>query len=261
MPAATILPKTLKDYLWVYPWSRYGPFRNPMDFFWIPYFIVCRPFSIVRRCQLLRQFYEITFHVRCFHAQHEVVQFSHSAISTVPKQNGVLVECGSYKGGSTAKLSKVAELLDTKLVVYDSFEGLPENSEAHKESIFGEGIEFPGGRFRATINEVKGNIGRYGSLSSCEFRAGWFKDTLPEHHEPIAAAFIDVDLRQSTYECLKYLYPYLVPGGSIFSQDGHVPMVVDLLNNDCFWEEMEAPAPIISGLGSRKLVRITKPTI
>lgn len=231
-----------------------------MDFIWIPYFMVRHPSSAVQRSQLLKHFYEITFKVRCFHAQHEILQFSHSAISTYRQQKGVLVECGSYKGGSTAKLSKVAEFLGTKLVVYDSFEGLPENDEAHETSIFGESIDFPGGRFRATVNEVKGNVGRYGSLSSCDFRAGWFKDTLPKHREPIAAAFIDVDLRQSTSECLQNLYPYLVPGGSIFSQDGHVPMVVDLLRDNRFWEDIQAPAPKISGLGSRKLVRITKPT-
>lgn len=260
MPPATILPKSFQDYFWAYPRSRYGPLRNPRDLFWVPYFLAIHPFSVKQRYTLLREFYRITFRVRCFHAQHEIIEFAQSVLSMHPERRGVLVECGAYKGGATSKFSRVAKLLNTKLIVYDSFQGLPENSEKHDKSIFGDDIHFPGGRFCASLNEVKGNVGLYGSLSSCEFRPGWFKETLPYHQEPISAAFIDVDLKQSTHDCLRYLYPKLLPGGSIFSQDGHVPMVVDLIGDLGFWSEINAPRPAIFGLGTRKLIRITKPS-
>lgn len=43
-----------------------------------------------------------------------------------PDRPGVLVECGCFKGASTANLSIVAKLVGRKLHVFDSFEGLPE---------------------------------------------------------------------------------------------------------------------------------------
>jgi len=39
---------------------------------------------------------------------------------------GVLVECGCYQGGSSAKLCLVAAMTARKLYVCDSFQGLPE---------------------------------------------------------------------------------------------------------------------------------------
>ena len=43
-----------------------------------------------------------------------------------PAQKGTIVECGSWRGGTTANLSLVADIVDRRLIVYDSFEGLPE---------------------------------------------------------------------------------------------------------------------------------------
>ena len=42
---------------------------------------------------------------------------------------GDVVECGCYACASSAKLSIIAKLLRKKLVVFDSFEGLPEGGE------------------------------------------------------------------------------------------------------------------------------------
>ncbi len=41
------------------------------------------------------------------------------------KGTGDVVECGCYAGGSTAKLSIVAKALGKRVLVFDSFEGLP----------------------------------------------------------------------------------------------------------------------------------------
>ena len=74
------------------------------------------------------------------------------------------------------------------------------------------------------------------------------------------AAYIDVDLALSTKTCLKYLYPLLQPGGVIFTQDGHLPLVIKVLDNDDFWEnEVGYKKPIIKGLYREKLVKIIKP--
>jgi O-methyltransferase len=83
---------------------------------------------------------------------------------------------------------------------------------------------------------------------------------MPLFAEPVVAAYIDVDLVSSTRTCIKYLYPLLVPGGILFSQDGHLPLVVKLLKDEHFWRsEIGCPPPQMDGLGQQKLVRIVKP--
>src|SRR5579864_7177745 len=42
---------------------------------------------------------------------------------------GVVVECGTYKGGSAVNLSLACGLVDRRLLIYDSFAGLPRPSE------------------------------------------------------------------------------------------------------------------------------------
>src|SRR5579872_6073945 len=47
-------------------------------------------------------------------------------ILAVPRDTpGVLVECGTYKGGSAANLSLVAALTGRRMHLFDSFRGLP----------------------------------------------------------------------------------------------------------------------------------------
>ena len=50
-------------------------------------------------------------------------------LETSPEVEGVVVECGCFRGGSTANLSLICEVVDRRLIAYDSFEGLPEPSE------------------------------------------------------------------------------------------------------------------------------------
>jgi O-methyltransferase len=186
-----------------------------------------------------------------------------AAILEIPTSaRGCIVEAGCYKGGSTAKLSLAAKLVNRKLFVFDSFEGLPENTEPHKESIFGEPIDFVRGRYAARLERVRTNVRTFGVEGVCEFVPGWFEDTMPGFREPIAVAFIDVDLAASTKTCLKYLYPLLVPGGSLFSHDGHLPLCQEVFRDATFWtNEVGCVKPPIPGLGRRKLLQITKPAV
>ena len=72
-------------------------------------------------------------------------------------------------------------------------------------------------------------------------------------------AYLDVDLASSTKTCLKYLYPLVIPGGIIYSQDGDFPLVIEVFNDDRFWEnEVGCKKPDIEGLGKKKLLKIIK---
>ena len=146
-------------------------------------------------------------------------------------------------------------------MVFDSFEGIPDNIEQHDKNIFGEDVFFHKGNWCGRLEEVRDNVSKYGELQACEFVKGWFDDTLPKFSEPIVAVYVDVDLASSTATCLKYLYPKLVPGGVLYSQDGHLPLVLEVLSDDQFWKEtVGCPKPRIEGFGEQKLIKIVKPT-
>mgnify|MGYP007000455052 len=40
---------------------------------------------------------------------------------------GYIVECGSFKGATTISLSIFSKIVGKKLIIYDSFEGLPKD--------------------------------------------------------------------------------------------------------------------------------------
>jgi O-methyltransferase len=145
-------------------------------------------------------------------------------------------------------------------VVFDSFDGIPEHDEPHDRNIFGGAASFPKGSYRGTLEEVKANVARYGQIGVCSFVQGWFEETMLSFSRPIAAVYLDVDLAASTRTCLKYLYPLLVPGGALYSQDGHLPLVIDVFNSNSFWQrEVGFARPHVEGLGIRKLIWATKP--
>jgi O-methyltransferase len=170
---------------------------------------------------------------------------------------GVLVEAGCYKGASTAKFSIAAAMLGKQLVVFDSFQGLPRNDEAHRESILGHSIEgwFDEGNFAGSLDEVRSAVETYGEIGVCEFVPGWFEETMPHFDRPVAAGYLDVDLASSTRTCLKHLYPLVPPGGALVSQDGDFPLVVAVFGDRAFWEqEVGTSMPVVEGLGERKML-------
>jgi len=128
-----------------------------------------------------------------------------------PEIPGVVVECGTYKGGTAASLSLACKLVGRKLIVCDSFEGLPPSDAMDREA-----QHYEPGQFRGTLDEVRANIARFGDIGSCEFVKGWFEDTLPHFDHPIALAFLDVDLESSLNTCVLNLWPRLVDDGYVF---------------------------------------------
>ena len=210
--------------------------------------------------EFLERLNTINRNVPCAHNPSHALEFILDMLRAPRNMEGCFIEAGCFKGGSTAKFSIVAHMLGRKLVVFDSFEGLPENSEEHDLSLQGHSIKgwFDGGRFTGTLNEVKQNISTYGEIDACSFMPGWFENTMPDFLEPILAGFIDVDLASSTKTCLKFLYPRLVDGGVLCSQDGDFPLVVEVFKDSNFWaKEVGVEMPVISGLGE-KITRIRK---
>lgn len=164
-----------------------------------------------------------------------------------PDVEGVVVECGCYVGGSTANLSLACEAAGRELIVYDSFEGLPEptgNDEYARQA--------QTGFLRGDLEVVKANVARYGRIERCSFRKGWFSDTLPGHTEPIVLAFLDVDYQASLDDCIRNLWPHLAERGYVFTDEYIFTEFCALFWSERYWREtfdVEPPGLIGSGSG------------
>jgi hypothetical protein len=154
-----------------------------------------------------------------------------------PAVVGAVVECGCWKGGTTTNLSVICDIVGRDLIVYDSFEGLPapEPLDNLKPEVKGT--------FRGDLDVVQNNVGRYGVIERCQFRKGWFKDTLPHHTESIALCFIDVDLKSSMHDCIVNLWPHLVDEGYLFFDEYTDLQNCALFFSEHFWREQFGTGP------------------
>jgi O-methyltransferase len=169
---------------------------------------------------------------------------------------GQVVECGCFCGGSTAKLSILAKLTGRQLVVFDSFEGLPQtdaglSTDTHMRYGRGGRIEWSAGVYDARLELVRGNVERFGEPSVCRFVKGWFVDTLTPDNVPpqIAFAFTDVDLASSARECLVALWPRLAQGAVYFSHDVAFLNVLQVFTDPELWRAVGDRQPVIFGAG------------
>lgn len=147
-------------------------------------------------------------------------------LETSPEVIGNIVECGSWQGGSAANLSLICRITNRKLLIFDSFEGLPINQSIDRQG------HYDTGSFCGSLEEVKKNIERYGAIECCEFIKGWFDDTLPELDSPVLLAFLDVDLELSLETCVRYIWPNLTDQGYMFIDE-----YVELDYCAIFWSE------------------------
>ena len=215
--------------------------------------------SLLQRFKLLKNLYRISFAFDDIpHYQAQILDFV-AAILRAPRDiPGVIIQAGCFRGVSTAKFSLAAKLAGKQLVVLDSFQGIPKNSEQHE--IYGRAVSFAEGDYAATMDEVVENISEYGDLPSCRFVPGWFEETLPEFSEPVAAVYLGVDLASSTKTCLKYLWPLLNPGASVISQDGHLTEIQKLFSDEEFWKmEVGSEPPQVVMHPRTQLLTIRKP--
>lgn len=176
-------------------------------------------------------------------------------ILNVPRDvDGAVVECGCYKGGSTANLSLVASLCDRPLHVFDSFEGMPEVNEVDREHVLvhSERVHtYEQGSWNASLAEARRNIATYGDLSVCTFHVGYFEETMPDFETPVAAAFLDVGLRTSAETCLAHLWPLLQDGCWLFTHEAkHVEMASLFFDREWWHATLDSEPPGLVGAGS-----------
>jgi O-methyltransferase len=142
---------------------------------------------------------------------------------------GDFVECGVWRGGASflmAELLRQAGVLDRRVWLFDSFDGLPppEEIDGARALAYPKDHASPWyhDNCRASLEEVQGNVAALGLDGWVRLVKGWFEATLPVHRDrigPIALLRIDGDWYSSVRCCLDNLYDQVVDGGLVILDD------------------------------------------
>ena len=210
------------------------------------------------RIEIWRRFRTIHHAVPCAHSESELLFVADDILRVPSDRDGDIIECGAYKGGSTCKLSIVAKLVGRRLLVCDSFLGLPIPEDFDATHIHSNGrVEvYKEADYFGSLDEVYANLTRFGEPSAVSMVPGWFHETLPglPHDQKFVCIFLDVDLYQSIMCCLQNLWPRLQAGCKLFTHEAHHELTVSAFRDEAFWRTNfgHYPPPFIgagTGLG------------
>lgn len=184
----------------------------------------------------------------------EVLRFTFDQAVKYKDSPGVYVECGVAAGAQIIAMAAGAP--NKTIYAFDSFEGipLPSNKDDQMPGIKfltkeeqsklpnpGEQVLESSGATSVSLEDFFSHIRDSGipeetALNIFPVR-GWFEEKVPAYAQHaidnIAILRLDGDLYNSTYVCLKYLYPKVIKGGLVIIDDWALPgcrqAVVDYL--------------------------------
>jgi hypothetical protein len=180
-----------------------------------------------------------------------VLRFTFEKAKEYADKPGVYVECGVAAGAQIIAMAAGAP--NKTIYAFDSFEGIPLPSNKDNQM---PGIKFlskeeqsklpnPGEQVLESsgatsvsvsdfISHLMNSIGVDLMMEADSFASvnlsnnstvivvkGWFENTMPltNYVKPISILRLDGDLYNSTYVCLKYLYPKVIEGGLVVVDD------------------------------------------
>ena len=150
---------------------------------------------------------------------------------------GCFVEVGVYKGGSAQLLATIAKIQNRAVYLYDTFEGMPYQSEYDKH---------PVGDFSDTSEEAVRK-----AIPDATIVKGVFPDSAVEM-PPIAFAHIDCDQYKAVRDSILYLVPKMTDGGFIWFDDYECLVGANMAVNELF--------PAVSLIEGKAVVRISNET-
>lgn len=169
-------------------------------------------------------------------------------VENTAKVPGDIAEVGVYSGGSAEVICEAKG--EKTLHLFDTFEGLPEDSE-HDE-------DFHKGQFACSYLEVQNYLSRHNSV---KLHKGLFpKDTCHEVADcNFSFVHLDLDLFKGTKESLEFFYPRLNTGGVMLTHDY---LFLDGVRKafDGFFADKREPVILVSGMqGTQAMIVKTSP--
>lgn len=181
----------------------------------------------------------IQYAERIAYSSKEVLCFTYDQAVKHKDSPGVFVECGVAAGAQIIAMAAGAP--NKTIYAFDSFEGIPLPSNKDDQM---PGIRFltkdeqkslpnPGDQLMvssgATVVSLEDfwhhvrSAFDYQPMENVIAVHGWFENTVEHFDKPIALLRLDGDLYNSTYVCLKYLYPKVIKGGCVIIDDWALP--------------------------------------
>lgn len=176
----------------------------------------------------------LDYAARIAYSSKEVLRFTYDMAKKYADYPGVYLECGVAAGAQIIAMGAGAP--NKTIYALDSYEGLPLPSNkddqypgirtiSKEEQMLlpdpGKQVLVSSGATAVPLKDVVNHIKNSGvKIDKIYFIQGWFEETLPEFDcPPISILRLDGDLYNSTYVCLKYLYPKLMDGGICIIDD------------------------------------------
>lgn len=213
----------------------------------------------------------LDYAARICYSSREVLQFSYDMAVRYKDSPGVFVETGCAAGAQI--IAMLAGAPGKVVHAFDSFEGLPMPSNKDNQM---PGIKMlepweqralpdPGKQALISSGAVAVSEESFLENVSMAFNhqtelyknlypiKGWFELTMPEASrmiQPIAILRLDGDLYNSTYVCLKYLYPKVIDGGLIIVDDYALPGCKQAVKD--YWHNADIKIPYVNTVENNK---------
>ena len=181
----------------------------------------------------------LDYAARICYSSKEVLKFSYDMAVKYKDAPGNYIECGVAAGAQVIAMAYGAP--NKTIYAFDSFQGLPlpSNKDDQMPGIRmlskeeQQALPNPGEQVLTSSGAVSVSEGDFWHDIDVAFGPkkhkniktvkGWFEDTVQHFKEPIALLRLDGDLYNSTYVCLKHLYPLVMPGGLVIIDDYALP--------------------------------------
>jgi hypothetical protein len=136
---------------------------------------------------------------------------------------GDIIEAGVWRGGASIFARAVLEahgVRDRKIIVADSFEGLPPPDAGVYPADRASALHTVG-ELAVSLEQVRANFEKFDLLDDqVVFLKGWFRDTMPTAPaDRLAVLRLDGDMYESTIDPLRHLYDRLSVGGWVIVDD------------------------------------------
>lgn len=190
---------------------------------------------------------------RIAYSSEQVLMFTYEmAKKYADVPNSVFCECGVAAGAQIIAMAAGAP--NKTIYAFDSFEGipLPSNKDNQMPGIKmltkeeqsklpdpGEQVLESSGATKVSYDDFWDHINKSGvNVENIWGIEGWFEETIPHfvkdvflENDGISILRLDGDLYNSTYVCLKYLYPKVIKGGLVIVDDIQLPGCEQAVND------------------------------